>query len=211
MYTGLAGERKHRAERQNKMNIQEIEHIDHELGSFKNESAAAFTSSVRDHNSGEVAANKEAREISDRGNIALVISEDAYCKHTDAIIGKYFGTLEFDTVAEALGAVSSSTVEVVGKVKINSSASVNILELGEFGETVIVSVPGEEANTWKDLRHVGTFDDAFALLEKVQSKLEINLEHWRELNASEAETVAEERAYHKFTEHIEANPTPCCL
>tara|TARA_R110000824_G_scaffold282823_2_gene471120 strand:- start:558 stop:878 length:321 start_codon:yes stop_codon:yes gene_type:complete len=97
-------------------------------------------------------------------------------------------------------------------VKIATRAHTTILYLGEFGgETVIVSVPGEEANTWKDLRHVGTFDDAFALLERVQSKLEINLEHWRELNSSEAETVAEERAYHKFTDHIEANPTPCCL
>tara|TARA_R110000744_G_scaffold309693_1_gene417544 strand:+ start:587 stop:889 length:303 start_codon:yes stop_codon:yes gene_type:complete len=96
-------------------------------------------------------------------------------------------------------------------IKIETKAHTTILYLGEFGETVIVSVPGEEANTWKDLRHVGAFDDAFALLERVQSKLEINLDHWRELNASEAEVVAEERAYHKFTDHIEANPTPCCL
>lgn len=214
MYTVLAGGRKHRAERQNKMNIQEIENTNHELGSFSNESTAAFTSSVSSHNSGEIAANKEAREISNKGNIALVISEDAYCKHTDATIGSHFGVLEFDTVAEALGAVNSSTVKVVGKVKIEAAT---ILDLGEFGETVIVSVPGEEANTWKTLRHNRTFERensqvdhlgnrgtaAELLLSRVQDKLEINLEHWRELNDEEADKVAEEIAYSAYTDFIE--------
>ena len=100
-------------------------------------------------------------------------------------------------------------------VKINSSAYATILDLGEFGETVIVSVPGKEANTWKNLRHNRTFEirwieeagsrgtDAELLLSRVQDKLEINLEHWRELNDEEAETVAEERAYSEDTDCIE--------
>jgi hypothetical protein len=187
MYSGLAGERKHRAERQNKMNIQEIENTNHELGSFSNESTAAFTSSVSSHNSGEIAANKEAREISNKGNIALVISEDAYCKHTDAIIGSHFGVEEFDTVAEALGAVSSSTVKVVGKAKTQGAV---LVDLGEFvGETVVVRVDG------KNLRHNRSFTDkvdgdtgAFFLYERVYAASEINLEHWRELDESEAAT-----------------------
>ena len=173
------------------MNIQEIENTNHELGSFSNESTAAFTSSVRDHNSGEVAANKEAQEISNRGNIALVISEEAYCKHTDATIGSHFGVLEFDTVAEAFSAINSSTVKVVGKAKIEFS---NVLVLGREdwdGETVVTRV----GNT--NYRHNRTFTlepgevdtGAFFLNERVDKAREINLEHWRPLTESEEEIL----------------------
>jgi len=84
-----------------------------------------------------------------------------------------------------------------------------ILDLGEFGETVIASVGG------KDFRHNKSFEirwieeagsrgtDAFLLLERVEAKEEINLEHWRELNDEEAETIAEERAYSEYTDFIE--------
>lgn len=100
-------------------------------------------------------------------------------------------------------------------IKISSSSHVNILNLGEFGETVIVSIKGDKPNTWKTLRHNRAFEirwieeagcrgtDAELLLERVQDKLVINLEHWRELNDEEAKTVAEERAYSEYTDFIE--------
>ena len=100
-------------------------------------------------------------------------------------------------------------------INISSSSHANILNLGEFGETVIVSIQGEEPNTWVTLRHNKAFEirwieeagcrgtDAELLLEKVKDKLVINLEHWRELNDEEAKTVAKERAYSEYTDFIE--------
>jgi|15BtaG_2_1085339.scaffolds.fasta_scaffold00086_30 hypothetical protein len=92
------------------------------------------------------------------------------------------------------------------ETKTEKIQSATILKLGEFiGETVIIFVNG------KYMRHCRTFSDsaeygnahqddtfgewetgAFLLMERVEQARRVNLWHWRELDASEAQTLKEQ-------------------